>query len=221
MDSAWVAAIATSFAAFAAASSVRQARRTNISQNRAYLTLARTEVVFLGRTREKLSDGSRDAYSIRVWVKNTGQTPAKWFKVRYRLCLSAYDADSDEFRDHPVHEDATQAWAGMASGEEISFLIDDRPTFEIFARAAKLHCDRSAVKLECYISYGTMFGQGIENWTARTATTICRFQSYLSDRRSAARGEGEAPPPLKMPFSPAEANTTSRWRLPWWLIGKG
>lgn len=221
IDSSWVAAVATSVAALSAASAVRQARRTNISENRAYLTLARTEVMRTGRARERLSDGSDDAYSIRVWIRNSGKTPATWFKVRYRLCLSVYDADTGTLQDDLVHEGETLTWNGMAGGEEVNFLIQDRPTFEIFARARRLPCDRSAVQLECRIHYGTMFRKRAETWTARTATKTDRFRAYSNERSLADFGGGEVPQPLKMPFSPVEANTTSSKRLPWRLIGKG
>ncbi|WCR17073.1 hypothetical protein JHW40_11805 [Paracoccus alcaliphilus] len=196
--------VSASLAALFAGAAVKEARNTNASQNRAYLTVKFTEIIYAGRTSRALPNGGRDAYVIRVWVRNSGRTPAKWFKAKCRLSFVKYDVNMNSPQVVATHEEETKAWVGMAADEDVSFMLDGMDYFNVISQAIDDAVDGSSVVLECEISYQTMFDKKAQMWATKTAARAERLADYATDYRQSRIHDTPRPDPLKMPFSPVE-----------------
>lgn len=118
-------------------------RQTAISDGQAYIQAETIEVDWLDGTDPK----------VIVAVRNSGQTPARWYG--YRCCAMKSENPSTPFNRTTINSLPLTKWYGFGANRELTFSIHDPDTVQTIRFANR---EEKSVRIDGVIEYETFFG---------------------------------------------------------------
>lgn len=169
-------------------------REMGKDQSRAYVHVDRAEL--------RWGDDQAIAPSFRLYVVNTGHTPAKWFAYKGEVFTRKLDEDGRvidlrKFSQNPVPERDFVRWNALGPGKELSFNIDPITIEDVRETYGKKDV---SLEVAGVLRYCTFFDEIFESefWFMLKRPPIFKFDNTEGSNHGLARyGVSEKPHPMQ------------------------
>lgn len=196
-------------AALSAIAAIKAAHKIGKDQNRAYLTLEKANIAFVGKLNKPSNPKHTGAYAFHIWVKNSGATPAEWFSCSYNIfrTLDLKVIKGDKLQTDNTITGKTPKWQGLAAGDVISFPIASEEIFTFINETADIATRDNKIKIIATIKFKTMYGE-IRKHEFFVSIDADYIQNYRQECvfYEINQGEGQRPEPLQMKRAPILEN---------------
>ncbi|MFC3060026.1 hypothetical protein [Paenirhodobacter populi] len=185
-------------ATVAANAAVDVTREIGRDQSRAYLTIHEADIRFHGLSIDAHQNGRKDGYVMSCKVRNTGATPAEWFRFRYEFGMGRRgETPTDEAI---LASGMTTKWTGPATGRDLDFTVEGMDVSNAIHRVADATEAGIYLFIRGSLEYGTIYNE-VREWGVFLHADGDRISSYRDGWTAVfANSEGKAPP-VKLQFS--------------------